>query len=143
MGVIELNTAQMEKLIHASDVDMIVWAFRHGRYDVRKLAVDYFGANPSLRSIALLEEAIYDDTVWVSEAAMNALEEHSDSADIKRRISERRAYRISENNYREERRNRAHKKQSVLTESKERGSKKTLDNVRNMLKKPINGGKWL
>lgn len=142
VGLIDLTVDEMKKMMDASNSEMIVWAFRNGRYDVRKLAVDYFSMNPSRATVPLLENAMYDETELVSQAAMNALEAHPHSTALAQKIAAQRSYWSSENDYREERRNRAHKKQSVLTESKERGSKRTLDNVRNMLKKPINGGKW-
>lgn len=142
MGLIELNTHQMEKLIHELNWDMIVWAFRNGRYDVRNLAVNYFGKNESDDALTMLQEAVDDEVDVVSLNAMSQLEKLSDDPVILNQIERKKEYWQAENAHREKRRNRSHKRQSVLTESKERGSKKTLDKVRSMLKKPMNGGKW-
>lgn len=132
----------MQDLIDASDVGMIQWAFENGRYDVRLLAVQYFANKRDPNSISLLEKAMNDDTEVISQAAMTGLECLTKSEETLQRISEKRQYWIDENEYREGRRNREHRKTSVMAESKERGSKKTLDKARNMLKKPLNSGKW-
>lgn len=142
IGLVDLNVRQMEKLMRESNSEMIVWAFRNGRYDVRNLAVNYFGKNGSDDSLLILQEAVDDEVDVVSLNAMSQLEKLSDDPVILNQIERKREYWHAENVYREKRRNRSHKKQSVFTESKERGSKKTLDNVRNMLKKPMIGGKW-
>lgn len=125
-----------------SNSGMIIWAFRNGRYDVRNLAVNYFGKNGSDDSLLILQEAVDDEVDVVSLNAILQLEKLSDDPVILNQIERKREYWRAENAHREKRRNRSHKKQSVFTESKERGSKKTLDNVRNMLKKPMIGGKW-
>jgi hypothetical protein len=142
MGLLDLNVHQMEKLMRESNSGMIVWAFRNGRYDVRYLAVNYFGKIESDITVPMLQEAVDDEVDVVSLNAMSQLEKLSDDPVILNQLERKREYWRAENAHREKRRNRSHKKQSVLTESKERGSKKTLDNVRNMLKKPMIGGKW-
>ncbi len=142
MGLVDLNVHQMEKLMRESSSEMIIWAFRNGRYDVRNLAVNYFGMNESDCAVPMLQEAVDDEVDVVSLNAMSQLEKLSDDPVILNQIERKRKYWQAENMHREKRRNRSHKKQSVFTESKERGSKKTLDNVRNMLKKPMIGGKW-
>jgi len=132
----------MEKFIHESNSEMIIWAFRNGRYDVRNLAVNYFGKNESDDALTMLQEAVNDKVDVVSLNAIFQLEKLCDDPVVLNQIERKKEYWQAENAYREKRRNRSHKKQSVFTESKERGSKKTLDKVRSMLKKPMNGGKW-
>ncbi len=142
MGLLDLNVKQMEQLMHESDWEMIVWAFRNGRYDVRNLAVSYFAECGSHDAVLLLQEALEDEVEAISLNAISQLESVSDDPAVLDQTKRKGVYWSEENAYREKRRNRSHKKQSVLTEPKERGSKKTLDKVRSMLKKPMNGGKW-
>lgn len=142
MGLVDLNVHQMEKLMHESNSEMIIWAFRNGRYDVRNRAVNYFGKNESDDAVPMLQEAVDDEVDVVSLNAMVQLEKLSNDPVILNQIERKREYWRTENAHREKRRNRSHKKQSVFSEPKERGSKKTFDNVRNMLKKPMIGGKW-
>ena len=132
----------MNQLMAESDKSMILWAFQHGLYNIRRSAVHYFIEQKSPESISVLRTALHDDIQVISQEAMSGLEKFGASSEVLQEIAEKRQYWIDENAYREGRRNRAHRKSSVLTESKERGSKKTLDNVRNMLKKPLIGGKW-
>lgn len=142
IGLIDLNPKRMQDLIDASNVAMIHWAFENGRYDVRLMAVEHFSNRKDEDSKSLLKKAIGDSTEVVSQAAMSGLENVTDSMETHQMIAEKRQFWIDEKNYRQGRRSREHRKTSVMTESKERGSKKTLDNVRSMLKKPLNSGKW-
>ena len=132
----------MQGLIDESNNQMIRWAFNNGRYDVRMLAVDYFVDQKVKDAKLLLQTAMHDEIEIVSQAAMSGLEGLEPSMKLIKEIAAKRQHWIDENEYRKGRRNREHRKTSPLTESKERGSKKTLDNVRNMLKRPMNGGKW-
>lgn len=142
VGLIDLTAVRMRDLIAESDRSMIQWAFENGRYDVRLMAVEFFTVTKDLDSMTFLKKAVDDETEIISQAAMSGLDDFSGSQEIQQMITEKRQFWIDENKYREGRRNRSHRKTSVLAESKERGSKETLDNVRNMLKKPMLGGKW-
>ena len=132
----------MRDLTEESNYDMIQWAFDNGKYDVRLMAVEYFIRSKGRASVSFLTKAMNDATEVVSQAAMSGLDAFPHTQEVQDMVAEKRQFWLNEQQYREGRRNRSHIKTSVLTESKERGSKKTLDNVRNMLKKPINGGKW-
>ncbi len=121
---------------------MIFWAFENGVYNIRKLAVRYFISNRSAFSIDVLKRAMHDNIEVISQEAMIGLEKLGVSFDLAEEIAGKRLFWIEENRYRDGRRNRKHRKESVLINLKERGSKKSLDSVRIMLKKPMNGGKW-
>jgi len=142
IGLRDLNSKRMQRLVDESNDRMIIWAYEHGKWDVRLMAVDYFAQTEKKLAVLFLKTAMYDRIELISRKAMSELENLTDSEEMHELIVEKRQSWIDENEYREERRNRSHRKTSVLAESKERGSKKTLDNVRNMLKKPMIGGKW-
>lgn len=142
IGLIDLKATQMERLIQHSDDQMILWAFQNGRYDVRLMAVHYFSDKKGLGALEILTEALDDETELISQEAMKGLEKGQATAEIQARIEKKRLFWEEENTYREGRRNREHMKTSVMTESKERGSKRSMENLRNMLKKPMNSGKW-
>lgn len=142
IGFLDLNQTRMDRLVEEKDEEMIIWAFKNGLYNIRRSAVQYFSESSSAQAISILRTAINDETELVSQEAMSALEKHDPSSEIIHEIAEKRQFWINDHAYRESRRNREHRTFSVLTEPKERGSKKTLDNVRNMLKKPMIGGKW-
>lgn len=142
IGFLDLTQTRMDQLVEEKDEKMIIWAFKNGLYNIRMSAVQFFGTNNSSQAISTLRTALNDETERVSQEAMSALEKLDQSPSILHEITEKRQFWVDENAYRETRRNREHKTFSVLTEPKERGSKKTLDNVRNMLKKPMIGGKW-
>jgi hypothetical protein len=142
MGLLELNLKQMQRLVDEPKDELITWAYDHGKWDVRLMAVDYYTKQESELADSFLKMAMYDDIELISQKAMSELEKRTDSEEIHQFIVEKRQFWIDQQEYSEGRRNRTHLKSSVLTEPKERGSKKTLDNVRNMLKKPMNGGKW-
>jgi hypothetical protein len=142
MGVLELNAARMHVILEDSDEKMIIWAFENGRYDVRKLAVDYFSKQKKKKFISLLQAGMHDETHLVSQTAMRGLELLVISPEMTEEIAAKRKFWIEEKEYREARRKREHLKTSVMAEPNERGSKRTMDNFRNMLRKPMNGGKW-
>ena len=142
LGLFDLNSKRMQQLVHTSDHRMIRWAYDNGKYNIRLMAVEYFAKTNLHDSIPFLLKAMEDKTEIISQTAVSGLERLSDSAEILKECANKRQFWMDENNYREGRRNRVHHKSSALSESKERGSKKTLDNVRNMLKKPMIGGKW-
>jgi hypothetical protein len=142
IGFLDLNQMRMSLFVQESEEKMIIWAFENGLYDIRLAAVHYFISTKSSRSISILHIAMNDEIEIVSQEAMLGLENVEISSQLIKEISEKRQFWIDENVYREGRRNRDHLKTSPLTESKERGSKKSLDNARSMLKKPMNGGKW-
>lgn len=142
IGFLDLNENRMNDLISESNGDMIRWAFNTGRYNVRMLAIEYFVNHKVVDASALLQTAVDDKTEIVSQAAMLGIEQFKPTQTQIEQIAAKRQYWIDENEYRKGRRNRVHRKTSPLTESKERGSKKTLDNMRSMLKKPMGSGKW-
>lgn len=142
IGFLDLTQTRMDQLVEEKDEKMITWAFKNGLYNIRRSAVKYFSGSSATPAISILRDAIHDETELVSQEAMSALEKRDSSPEIIQEITKKRQFWIEDYEYRESRRNREHRTFSVLTEPKERGSKKTLDNVRNMLKKPMIGGKW-
>lgn len=142
IGIRELNAWRMGFLVSEGEDDMIRWAFENGRYDVRLQAVHYFEHSSVPLANRILLEAIYDETGVVAYAAITAMEKRIVSEEVQVKIEERKQFWIELKAHREERRNREHTANPSFREPKERGSKKSFDNFRAMLQKPMNTGKW-
>jgi HEAT repeat protein len=123
------------------EVAMLAYALRLGLYDVRLKAVEALGEIESGESVPVLLDALEDKVEKVMLAAATALRRIGTTPEIEAKITatlERRE-RIKEA-IAERRRN---KKKYVDIPKWDRPSKKTLENLKQMLKKPMNQGKWL
>ena len=139
-GFIDLTPKWLEKKIERKDLRMIHYGLQMGRYDTRELAAKYLGKIKSVDSTDNLLNAIDDPVPAVSEAAMCALEGIDINSDVIRRIQDKRAY------WKKRELNRGNSGRSdekkYIPERKDRPSRKSYENLKQMLRKPMNSGKW-
>lgn len=139
-GFIELTPKWLQKKIDRSDITMIQYGLQLGRYDTRELAADYLGKIKSVESYEKLTNAIDDLVPAVSEAAMCALEKMDTTPEVEKRIQDKRTYwkRLEMNRGTSDR----SKEKKFMRERKDRPSRKSFENLKQMLRKPMNSGKW-
>lgn len=139
LGLIYLNEKWLLRQKSKKNFDGIHFVLFHGRYDIRKLAVEYLGLIKDKRSLPYLLKAIDDEVQIVSESAMNAIELIGGSQEALKKIEAKRSYW-------KEQEARAKLKQPrhipYAPPRKERPSKKSFENLKKMLMKPMNSGKW-
>ncbi|XOV66941.1 MAG: HEAT repeat domain-containing protein [Fluviicola sp.] len=139
-GYKRVNEKWLNKQFARGKVDAIEYALRKGHYDVRQLAVEYLGDLDSKKSIPLLISTIDDPVSSVSEAAMNSLEKIGTDLATKSRIQEKRAY-WKKHKSKVEIKDRS-PENKFTPERKDRPSRKSFENLKQMLRKPMNSGKW-
>lgn len=129
----------LKRQFYFKNIEAIEFALQNGLYDVRKASAEYLGENDCGSAIPLLVKALDDEVQVVSESVMKALESLSDSEEIKAKIESKKEFWVK----------RAEEAESKLVteklyqrERKERPSKKTYENIKQMLRKPMNSGKW-
>ncbi len=138
-GLLKLSINRVEKWAVNGRVDEIEYSLEHGMFNVREKAAQELGKLKSKASVPLLVHAIDDKIKNVSLAAMKAIEEIQPTTDFQEKIKSKRKYWTE----RETQEKQLKRKPSSQTNRKwERRSKQTLDNLKQMLKKPMIGGKW-
>ena len=122
------------------DIGAIEYALQNGLYDIRKQAANYLGELESEASRLLLVQTINDPVPAVSKAAMKALEEIGVGTIIKEHIASKRSYW---KDYKKEivTENRS-SDSKYIPDRKDRPSRKSFENLKQMLRKPMNSGKW-
>lgn len=139
-GFIDLTPKWLKRKIAREELRMIHYGLQMGRYDTRELAAKHLGRIKSVESTENLINAIDDPVPAVSEAAMCALEIIGISPDIERRIQEKRAYWKKRELNKGTSNHSSEKK--YIPERKDRPSRKSYENLKQMLRKPMNSGKW-
>ncbi len=139
MGLLTLNQKWLDKQISKNNVDALHFALVHGLYDIRLKAAEHLGTLREQASAPFLKAAIDDEVQLVSEAAMHALELIGCSAEIQSEIETKRRYWLTRS---EQAKNKKPREKTYTPNRKERPSKKSFENLKNMLKKPMNTGKW-
>ena len=86
IGFLDLTVGRMHSFVDESNRPMILWAFANGRYDVRKLGVEYFIENSESDSIPILQKAINDKVEMISQTAMTGLERLTTSPEIHKKL---------------------------------------------------------
>ena len=137
-----MTTKRIESWIDEKKIEELEYALKHGTYKIREEAVLGLGKLKSERSLSVISALLDDDVRPVSCAAMNAIESIGLDSDLEKRIEGKKAF------WKKEELREKESAKTFLTNklpksySLERGSKKTLENAKQMLKKPMLGGKW-
>lgn len=141
-GLIKLTTKRVENWIAKRKVSELKYALTNGSFAVRKRAIEGLGELKSFSSLPLIIEKLNDSVKIVAFASIKAIEKLGLTIELKEKIEttkkiwlekELKEKKASENFF-------IHKGLSEY--NWERRSKETLENVRQMLKKPMIGGKW-
>jgi hypothetical protein len=122
------------------DLESIHWALQFGMYDVRQTAANFLGELKSKKSIRLLSNAVDDKIKNVSFAAMDSLWVILPNKKVENKIKLKKEFWISIKE--KEIENRKNRKKPTNLVRNERTSKKTFENIKNLLRKPTNTGKW-
>ena len=139
--ILRLSLHKVRKWKESRNVSRLEYALKHGQYDVREEAVK---ALAELGSVSGLREAIDDPVKRVSFAAMQALEQWEPAPDVQQAIESKKAYWAKKDRWQQQKLERLKQKKKTGDILKwDRTSTKTLDNLKQMLKKPMNTGKWL
>jgi septin family protein len=140
--LLELDCKTVEDWIENHQMEDLKFALQNGNYKVRALVLSELG-NIKFHSFThLIVEKLDDKVKMVSCAAISTLEKMGTTPEIQNKVDAKIKYWKEKEILDEEKR----KKFKHRTESDapkwERPSKKTLENVKQMLKKPMIGGKW-
>lgn len=139
-GLMQMSHEWLNRQFVRKDIGAIEFALENGLYDIREQAAHYLGELKSENSRFLLVQTIHDPVPAVSEAAVKALEEIGMGETINELIASKRSYwkqykkeivtenRSSESKY--------------VPEPRDRPSRKSFENLKQMLRKPMNSGKW-
>lgn len=138
-GLLKLTIKRVDNWAKSRQTDNLEYAVEHGIYFVRVKAIVELGKLRSNGSAPVLIKAIDDNIKNVSLAAMKALEQIGHTEEVEEKIIAKRKFWTDK----EEREKQEHEESPQRSTRKwERRSKQTLENVKQMLKKPMIGGKW-
>ena len=118
------------------DVEKLEYALKHGNYNTRKLAAEALEHAGKCSSVPVLLHAINDKVQNVSIAALNALEALGCNDELVISITKKRFNWVKEIRDKKEKRE-ANKGKKHKIYRWERASKKSLDRVKEQLKRPI------
>ncbi|MCR9174040.1 MAG: hypothetical protein NXI10_16175 [bacterium] len=135
-----LSKKWLDRKRRKKNIPAIEYALKRGTYDIRALAAKYLGELRSSVSKHALVSSIDDSVYLVSEAAMCALENIGVDADIQETIQKKRLFWV-ERKKEPEIKGRSQEK-GYMPEKKDRPSRKSFENLKQMLRKPMNSGKW-
>lgn len=141
-GFLQLNKKQIENWASKGKIEDLEFALQHGDFKIREQVLHALGELKSTSSIDFILEKIEDKIKIVSLAAISALEKIGVDSDIKKQMENKLAYWKEKEKIETENRKKLSQRTHTDTHHWERTSKKTLDNVKQMLKKPMIGGKW-
>lgn len=140
LRIIRLTPKWIEQKIESNDIDAIAFGITYGMYNVRVPSVNYLSKIDSEDSRRVLISAIDDPMKLVSETAIESLERMNCSDFTKNKIHRRKLYW---NQIETEKLNRQKSKEKMyMPERKDRPSRKSFENLKQMLRKPMNSGKW-
>jgi len=139
-GMIRIKTSWLERKIVRKDIDALEFALENGLYDTREMAARHLGKLESEASKEKLIQAMDDPVPAVSEAVMQALEKIGGDPSLTKSIVQKRAYWKNLALERKTRDRSSEKK--YMPERKDRPSRKSFENLKQMLRKPMNSGKW-
>jgi HEAT repeat protein len=142
-GIMRLSVQNIDKWTRTKSCEKLRYALLHGPYKVRQKAADGLGLLKAEAAIPGLLLALDDRVKMVSMAAMTALAQISHSSEIQDRIQARKDGWVQKAQEERLTSESVRKTKHASTASKwERPSKQTFQNVKQLLKKPMNTGKW-
>lgn len=140
LKIIRLTPDNVDKWTRKGRIDMLEYALKNGMFYTRARAAQALGDLRSKSSLQLLEDCIDDPIRRVSLAAMASIERIELTPDIRKRIKQKREYWVEQIKKEEA------MKSKFLSSGKtlewNRPGKQNLDNLKNLLRKPMNTGKW-
>lgn len=139
LGILKLSTDRIEQWAAKGCIDAIEFSLEHGMFSVREKAALELGKLKSKSSVPVLVQAMDDNIKIVSLAAMSAIEAIDSAGDFRDKIEAKRAYWAKLEVQKKQKKS---KRKAPSTRKWERKSKQTFDNMKQMLKKPMIGGKW-
>lgn len=140
LGLLKLTLKRVDKWAHENDEKRLIFALEKGLYNVREKAAEKLGIIRTNNALPFLVRAIDDDIRSVSFAAMNAVEKIGLNKELEQKITEKKEYwKEKEKKDKEAFLN---SKRKVFEYKWDRTSKENYENMKEMLKKPLNSGKW-
>ena len=144
-GILYLNKQQIENWISNGQIVNLEFALQIGNFKIRQQVLAALGELKSETSTELIVKSIDDKVKIVSLAAiaaLAALEQIGSNSEAKKVINKKIEYWKEKDRIEKERRkNFTHRTNSDIP-SWERTSKETYENMKEMIKKPMIGGKW-
>lgn len=140
LRLLRLSVRRVNRWIQNRRIDLLEYALKNGMFDVRKRAVEGLLELESTSSLPLLVDAIDDKIMVVSLAAMDAIEILDVTGSHQMRILGKRAYWVERERLEHE--TAARKISPYEIHKWNRPSGQTRENLRKMLQKPMNIGKW-
>ena len=142
-GLLKLTERRIEKWIAGNKTGNLIFALENGNYHIRKLAAEGLGTINNTAVIPYLIEAIDDKVIIVSYSAMNSLEKMPIDKKIQEKINLKKNYWTDKEKAEKEALSRHKINYNNIPKWDKKGRMKTLEMVRQMLKKPMNIGKWI
>jgi|GEM_PF-5651833 len=142
VGFIRLTAERVAAWIEDKKVAELEYALLHGTYQIRVQSVQGLSSLRSKTSLPLVIAALDDVVKPVSLAAMDAIEVIGSNSDLIQMVQDKREFWRKKELKEKESAKLFLTKRIPKSYSPERGTKKTLEHLRNMLRKPMLGGKW-
>lgn len=143
IGLLNLTLSKVDRWKNRRSTDRLEYVVQHGVYNVRERAIQALGELESRTSIPLLIDALDDRVRTVAIAAANALKRLGTTTEVDQKIAETMKMWTRRQQERSTRLENSLKNKGNSAARWDRPSRKTLENVKEMLRKPMNTGKWL
>jgi len=140
--LLELDCKTVDHWIENHQIENLTFALQNGDYKVRAQVLCELGNIKSNSFTHLIVEKLDDKVKMVSWAAISTLQKMGTSPEIQNRVDAKIKYWNEKEILDEEKRKKFKHRTGSDAPKWERPSKKTLENVKQMLKKPMIGGKW-
>ena len=141
-SVLKLNEKQIENWISNRKIENLEFALKNGNFRIRKRVLDALGELKSQTSIELIIDKIDDKVKIVSLSAISALEKIGINSETKKLINNKIEFWKEKDIKEVEKRINFTNRNNYEIPYWERTSKKTYENMKEMIKKPMIGGKW-
>lgn len=141
-GFIQILTPQIENWKSNQQVDNLELALKVGDFKIRKQAIEALIDLNSQGSIPLILNAIDDKIPLVSMAAIEVINRLGVDQEIENRIKAKLEYWNQKSEVELEKRKNFTIRKKPEIRHNERTSKITYENMKEMIKKPMMGGKW-
>lgn len=140
--LLELDCNTVDHWIENHQMEDLTFALQNGNYKVRAQVLSELGNIKSHSFTHLIVEKLDDKVKMVSWAAISTLEKMGITPEIQNKVDAKIKYWKEKEILDEEKRKKFKHRTGSDVPKWERPSKKTLENVKQMLKKPMIGGKW-
>lgn len=141
--ILKLTTKKVEKWGKKKDITNLEYALLNGIFYIRQAAARELGNLKSKESLPILIEKMDDQIKIVSIASMDAIEMIGLSNALEVLIKNKKDYWTEQSKLEKKRAKLRNLNRADEIPKWERPSSKTLQNVKEMLRKPMNVGKWI